>query len=98
MERAPRDDGLNARECSVEQATSERVGTALPHARWRAAEPPIPFAVPERLQVVDSTNRYLVDLVADGLPGGGDVPAGHAVVAEAQSHGRGRRGRRWEAP
>ncbi|MGO9877857.1 MAG: biotin--[acetyl-CoA-carboxylase] ligase [Acidimicrobiales bacterium] len=59
---------------------------------------PVPFAVPERLQVVDSTNRYLVELVRTGLRDGSQVPEGYAVVAERQSEGRGRLGRRWEAP
>jgi BirA family transcriptional regulator, biotin operon repressor / biotin---[acetyl-CoA-carboxylase] ligase len=57
-----------------------------------------PFATPERLELVDSTNRYLLDLVSRGLASGAEVPDGYAVVAEQQSHGRGRLGRRWEAP
>jgi BirA family biotin operon repressor/biotin-[acetyl-CoA-carboxylase] ligase len=61
-------------------------------------EVPVPFAVPERLQVVDSTNRYLVDLARAGLPDGSEVPEGYAVTAERQSEGRGRLTRRWEAP
>jgi BirA family biotin operon repressor/biotin-[acetyl-CoA-carboxylase] ligase len=61
-------------------------------------EGPVPFAVPERLQVVDSTNRYLLELANAGLPGGSEVPEGYAVVAEHQSEGRGRLGRSWEAP
>ena len=64
----------------------------------RSGGAPIPFAVPERLEVVDSTNRYLADLAGSGLAGGIEVPAGYAVVAERQSAGRGRRGRHWEAP
>ena len=58
----------------------------------------MPFAVPERLQVVDSTNRYLVGLVRAGLPDGSEVPEGYAVVADYQREGRGRLERRWEAP
>jgi BirA family biotin operon repressor/biotin-[acetyl-CoA-carboxylase] ligase len=54
--------------------------------------------VPERLDVVDSTNRYLVDLALAGRADGSEVPEGHAVVAERQSEGRGRLQRRWEAP
>jgi BirA family biotin operon repressor/biotin-[acetyl-CoA-carboxylase] ligase len=42
-----------------------------------------------RLAVVDSTNRYLVDLARSG------APEGTAVLAEAQTAGRGRLGRRW---
>ena len=64
----------------------------------RSGGAPIPFAVPERLEVVDSTNRYLADLAGSGLAGGIEVPPGYAVVAERQSAGRGRRGRHWEAP
>jgi len=59
---------------------------------------PVAFAVPERLQVVDSTNRYLGDLVRRGMPDGSEVPEGYAVSAEHQSEGRGRLARRWEAP
>ena len=59
---------------------------------------PVPFAVPERLRVVDSTNRYLVSLVRTGMSGGSEVPEGYAVVADYQSEGRGRLARRWEAP
>ncbi|MGD1011004.1 MAG: biotin--[acetyl-CoA-carboxylase] ligase [Acidimicrobiales bacterium] len=54
--------------------------------------------MPERLDVVDSTNRYLVDLAKAGVPGGLEIPEGYAVVAESQSAGRGRRDRTWEAP
>lgn len=60
--------------------------------------PAVPFAVPVSLQVVDSTNRYLADLVRTGLADGSPPPAGYAVVAEQQSAGRGRFDRRWEAP
>ena len=59
---------------------------------------PVPFAVPEHLEVVDSTNRYLLDLARAGLDDGSEVPEGYAVVAERQSEGRGRLQRRWEAP
>lgn len=61
-------------------------------------EPPLPFAVPERLDTVDSTNTYLVELARSGLPDGSAVPAGHAVVAEYQREGRGRLARSWRAP
>jgi len=63
-----------------------------------AGEVPVPFAVPERLQLVDSTNSYLVELTRRGLGDGSEVPEGYAVVAERQSEGRGRLARRWEAP
>ncbi len=41
---------------------------------------------------VDSTNRYLLDEARSG------APEGVVAVAEHQSAGRGRLGRRWEAP
>jgi BirA family biotin operon repressor/biotin-[acetyl-CoA-carboxylase] ligase len=44
------------------------------------------------LDSVDSTNRYLLDLARSG------APEGVVVVADHQSAGRGRLGRRWEAP
>ncbi len=70
-----------------------------PDVSGNSHEPlPTPFVEPERLQTVDSTNRYLVELVRSGMPGGGEVPEGYAVVAEAQSDGRGRLGRHWRAP
>jgi len=88
MERAPRTGGIPAREDSGEQATRTPEATAAP----------APFAVPRRLFEVDSTNRYLVDLCAAGLEDGLAVPDGYAVIAERQTAGRGRLGRRWEAP
>lgn len=59
---------------------------------------PTPFLVPEHQAVLDSTNRYLVDLAGSGLPDGSEVPEGYAILAERQTDGRGRLGRRWEAP
>jgi BirA family biotin operon repressor/biotin-[acetyl-CoA-carboxylase] ligase len=50
------------------------------------------FAEPERLGTVDSTNRYLLDAARAGRP------EGSVVVAEEQTAGRGRLGRRWVAP
>lgn len=41
---------------------------------------------------IDSTNRYLLDEAVAG------APAGVVAVADVQSAGRGRLGRRWEAP
>jgi BirA family biotin operon repressor/biotin-[acetyl-CoA-carboxylase] ligase len=41
---------------------------------------------------IDSTNRYLLDLARAG------APEGAVAVADFQSAGRGRLGRRWEAP
>lgn len=45
-----------------------------------------------RFQTIDSTNRYLLDEARAG------APEGVVAVAEHQSAGRGRLGRRWEAP
>jgi len=45
-----------------------------------------------RFDSVDSTNRYLLDEARSG------APEGVVAVAEHQSAGRGRLGRRWEAP
>ena len=97
MEQVPRADGPPVGECSVEQATREHRGDDPLVGEDATDGRPVPFAVPERLQVVDSTNRYLVNLVGAGLPGGVEVPEGYAVVAEQQSEGRGRLGRRWVA-
>jgi BirA family biotin operon repressor/biotin-[acetyl-CoA-carboxylase] ligase len=46
----------------------------------------------EVLDEVDSTNTWLLDGMRRGLP------AGHVCLAEHQSAGRGRRGRRWVSP
>jgi BirA family biotin operon repressor/biotin-[acetyl-CoA-carboxylase] ligase len=63
---------------------------------WVSAEQAIAagalFAEPERLGTVDSTNRYLLDAARAGRP------EGAVVVAEVQTAGRGRLGRRWVAP
>jgi BirA family biotin operon repressor/biotin-[acetyl-CoA-carboxylase] ligase len=59
------------------------------------SDPARPFAVPERLGSVDSTNRYLAELAADPAR---DLAEGYAVSAEVQSAGRGRLGRAWAAP
>ncbi|MGH9018808.1 MAG: biotin--[acetyl-CoA-carboxylase] ligase, partial [Acidimicrobiales bacterium] len=45
-----------------------------------------------RFAELDSTNRYLLDQARDGAATGLVVVAGH------QTAGRGRLGRRWEAP
>lgn len=54
--------------------------------------PPPRFTDIRWLATVDSTNRYLLDLARAG------APEGVVVVADYQTHGRGRRGRTWEAP
>lgn len=98
MEQVPRADGPPAGERSVEQANRERPDGRLVITGEASGKRPVPFAVPERLLVVDSTNRYLVSLVGTGMSGGSEVPEGYAVVADYQSEGRGRLARRWEAP
>ncbi len=45
-----------------------------------------------RFESIDSTNRYLLEEARRGAPGG------VVAVADHQSAGRGRLGRRWEAP
>lgn len=47
------------------------------------------FRSPEHLDVVDSTNRFLAQSARDG------APEGSSVLAERQTAGRGRLGRRW---
>jgi len=42
--------------------------------------------------VIDSTNEYLMSQIADG------VPSGQICLAEQQTAGRGRRGRKWISP
>jgi len=98
MEQVPRADGPPGGECSVEQATRERNEGDPVVGSDAAGEEPIPFAVPERLAVVDSTNRYLARLVGDAAAGGAELPEGYAVVADHQTEGRGRLGRSWVAP
>ena len=98
MDQAPRLDGLPVGERSVEQATRERQDDDAVQSADHSNGHPVPFAIPERLQVVASTNRYLVGLARAGLPDGSEVPEGYAVVAEHQSEGRGRLGRSWVAP
>jgi BirA family biotin operon repressor/biotin-[acetyl-CoA-carboxylase] ligase len=50
------------------------------------------FAAVEELEEVTSTNSVLADMAAQG------APEGLVLVASYQSAGRGRLGRRWEAP
>jgi BirA family biotin operon repressor/biotin-[acetyl-CoA-carboxylase] ligase len=98
MEQVPQADELPVGERSVEQATRKsRSGVQIPGGAAGFA-PPLAFRVPEHLDVVDSTNRYLADLVREGLSDGAEVPEGYAVVAEEQSAGRGRLERTWQAP
>src|SRR5665213_2646554 len=50
------------------------------------------FTEIRRFRELDSTNRYLLDEARAGAPGG------LVAVADHQTAGRGRLGRRWEAP
>lgn len=50
------------------------------------------FADVRRFESIDSTNRYLLDEARAG------APEGVVAVADHQTAGRGRLGRRWEAP
>jgi len=50
------------------------------------------FSDVRRFETIDSTNRYLMDEARRG------AAAGLVAVADHQSAGRGRLGRRWEAP
>ena len=53
---------------------------------------PARFGDVRRFDEVDSTNRVALQLAAAG------APEGVVVVADHQTEGRGRRGRRWDAP
>lgn len=59
---------------------------------WPPAVPGTRFTDVRHLTEVDSTNRLVVDEAVGG------APEGLVVVADAQTAGRGRLGRRWEAP
>ncbi len=75
-----------ARQGPVERLDKERILSGLPATARDALRS---FAV---LGVIDSTNRFLMEGAAFTGPGV------HACVAEAQSAGRGRRGRGWVSP
>jgi len=55
-------------------------------------EPRVRFTEVRRFDSIDSTNRYLIDAARAG------AAEGLVVVADHQDAGRGRLGRRWEAP
>lgn len=59
---------------------------------WPRGVPGTRFADIRHLSEVDSTNRLVADAARDG------APEGMVVVADHQTAGRGRLGRRWEAP
>ncbi|HEY5026412.1 MAG TPA: hypothetical protein VII76_15655, partial [Acidimicrobiales bacterium] len=56
------------------------------------APPHTRFGPVRRFAQIDSTNRYLLDEARAG------AAEGTVAVADYQSAGRGRLGRRWEAP
>lgn len=62
--------------------------TAAEQAIRRISAGPL-FEAPEYLEEIDSTNRYLADAARAG------APEGAAVLADRQTAGRGRLGRRW---
>ena len=61
-------------------------------ARRVCAMPGTRFTDIRRFDTIDSTNRYLLDQARAG------APDGIVAVADHQTAGRGRLGRRWEAP
>ena len=69
-----------------ERLDKERILEGLPSAARRT------LASLTVLAEIDSTNRFLMEGEAFSSPGA------HACVAEAQTAGRGRRGRRWVSP
>ena len=85
MAELPDPGNISARQGSAEQATRGAPASTTQPAGVR-------FLAPIRLEVVDSTNRYLADLACAG------APEGTSVLAERQSAGRGRLDRRWVDP
>lgn len=82
----PRADGADEDPGSREQAQVPRdpgLARRLEHTRFHEVR---------WFTEIDSTNRYLLDEAASG------APEGLVAVADAQTAGRGRLGRRWEAP
>ncbi len=71
-------------------ATSEERGS--PSFAVESGPPGTRFAEIRVFEELDSTNRYLVDEARSG------APEGLVAVAAYQREGRGRLGRRWEAP
>jgi len=69
--------------------TPDRLSEVDLQARLRPAGPWTAFVL---LDVTDSTNRVAMEMAEDG------APHGTVVVADAQTAGRGRMGRRWESP
>ena len=69
--------------------TPDRLSEAGLRDRLRPAGPWAAFVL---LDVTDSTNRVAMEMAENG------APHGTVVVADAQTAGRGRMGRRWESP
>jgi len=69
--------------------TPDRLSEADLRVRIRPAGPWVAFVL---LDVTDSTNRVAMEMAENG------APHGTVVVADAQTAGRGRMGRRWESP
>lgn len=65
---------------------------AMSEVRWPSAVPGSRFADIRHVADIGSTNQVLLDLARQG------APEGTVLVADHQHAGRGRLGRRWEAP
>jgi BirA family biotin operon repressor/biotin-[acetyl-CoA-carboxylase] ligase len=83
------------REWGVDVFTVPGKGYRLHEALQLLDEQKLSAGLPDKhvtvLPVIDSTNQYLLDRIAELQPG-------DACVAEYQGKGRGRRGRRWFSP
>lgn len=64
----------------------------MSEVRWPSAVPGTRFADIRHVADIGSTNQVLLDLARQG------APEGTVLVADHQHAGRGRLGRRWEAP
>lgn len=69
--------------------TGDRIGEEEVRGALR---PGLPWTGPVCLEVTDSTNRVAMEMAENG------APHGTVVVADAQTGGRGRMGRRWVSP
>jgi BirA family biotin operon repressor/biotin-[acetyl-CoA-carboxylase] ligase len=69
--------------------TGDRIGEEEVRGALR---PGLPWTGPVCLEVTDSTNRVAMEMAENG------APHGTVVVADAQTAGRGRMGRRWVSP
>ncbi|HXY43647.1 MAG TPA: biotin--[acetyl-CoA-carboxylase] ligase [Acidimicrobiales bacterium] len=80
-------EDLSSRDLPASQRSAEQATRGAAESTRRRGG--VAFASPVRLAVVDSTNRYLADLAREG------APEGTSVLADRQTAGRGRLGRRW---